>query len=165
MPYDSILENRDWIEDHLVLIGAMTEEGDMHYTPQGKIAGVELLAYAAETMLRQSEIKHASTGVTLVASFIIVFLSVILLSYYKSFTTKKKTLFRVIFGASLIRGLLIAGWLSLIVWITFILFCSYNYSISLAFAMSSIALIYMAENLYDVIKTLSVFNKEKKNES
>jgi hypothetical protein len=165
VPYDSILENRDWIEDHLVLIGAMTEEGDMHYTPQGKIAGVELLAYAAETMLRQSEIKHASTGVTVVASFIIVFLSVILLSYYKSFTTKKKTLFRVIFGASLIRGLLIAGWLSLIVWITFILFCSYNYSISLAFAMSSIALIYMAENLYDVIKTLSVFNKEKKNES
>ena len=165
VPYDSILENRDWIEDHLVLIGAMTEEGDMHYTPQGKIAGVELLAYAAETMLRQSEIKHASTGVTVVASFIIVFLSVILLSYYKSFTTKKKTLFRVIFGASLIRGLLIAGWLSLIVWITFILFCSYNYSISLALAMSSIALIYMAENLYDVIKTLSVFNKEKKNES
>jgi hypothetical protein len=73
-------------------------------------------------------------------------------------------LFRVIFGASLIRGLLIAGWLSLIVWITCILFCSYNYSISLAFAMSAIALIYMAENLYDVIKTLSVFNKEKKNE-
>ena len=101
----------------------------------------------------------------MVASFIIVFLSVILLSYYKSFTTKKKTLFRVIFGASLIRGLLIAGWLSLMVWITFILFCSYNYSISLALAMSAIALIYMAENLYDVIKTLSVFNKEKKNES
>ncbi len=165
VPYDSILEHRDLIEDHLVLIGAMTEEGDMHYTPQGKIAGVELLAYAAETMLRQSEIKHASTGVTMVTSFIIVFLSVILLSYYKTFTTRKKTLFRVIFGASLIRGLLIAAWLSLIVWITFILFCRYNYSISLALAMSAIALIYMAENLYDVIKTLSVFNKEKKNES
>ena len=44
VPYDSIFENRDLIEDHLVLIGAMKEEGDMHYTPQGKIAGVELLA-------------------------------------------------------------------------------------------------------------------------
>jgi CHASE2 domain. len=39
--YDSINEYRDLIEDHLVLIGAMKEEGDMHYTPQGKIAGVE----------------------------------------------------------------------------------------------------------------------------
>ncbi|MBR1412611.1 MAG: CHASE2 domain-containing protein, partial [Prevotella sp.] len=39
VPYDSILEYRDLIEDHLVLIGAMTEEADMHYTPQGKIAG------------------------------------------------------------------------------------------------------------------------------
>jgi CHASE2 domain-containing sensor protein len=165
VPYDSIMEYRDLIEDHLVLIGAMTEEGDMHYTPQGKIAGVELLAYAAETMLRQTEIRHASTGVTMVASFIIVFLSVILLSHYKAFTTRKKTLFRVIFGASLIRGLLIAGWLSLIVWVTFILFCSYNYSISLAIAMSAIALIYMAENLYDTIYNIIVFKKEeKKNE-
>ena len=165
VPYDSIMEYRDLIEDHLVLIGAMTEESDMHYTPQGKIAGVELLAYAAETMLRQTEIRHASTGVTMVASFIIVFLSVILLSHYRAFTTRKKTLFRVIFGASLIRGLLIAGWLSLIVWVTFILFCSYNYSISLAFAMSAIALIYMAENLYDTIYNIIVFKKEeKKNE-
>jgi hypothetical protein len=74
-------------------------------------------------------------------------------------------LFRVIFGASLIRGLLIAGWLSLIVWVTFILFCSYNYSISLAIAMSAIALIYMAENLYDTIYNIIVFKKEeKKNE-
>jgi CHASE2 domain-containing sensor protein len=161
---DSIFENRDLIEDHLVLVGAMKEEGDMHYTPQGKIAGVELLAYAAETMLRQSEIKHASTGVTMVVSFIVVFLSVILLSKYKRFTASKKTLGHVILSTSLIRGLLICLWLSLIVWITFILFCRYNYSISLAIAMSAIALIYMAENLYDTVRDTIVFKKKKKDE-
>ena len=161
---DSIFEHRDLIEDHLVLVGAMKEEGDMHYTPQGKIAGVELLAYAAETMLRQSEIKHASTGVTMVVSFIVVFLSVILLSKYKRFTASKKTLGHVILSTSLIRGLLICLWLSLIVWITFILFCRYNYSISLAIAMSAIALIYMAENLYDTVRDTIVFKKKKKDE-
>ena len=161
---DSIFEHRDLIEDHLVLVGAMKEEGDMHYTPQGKIAGVELLAYAAETMLRQSEIKHASTGVTMVVSFVVVFLSVILLSKYKRFTASKKTLGHVILSTSLIRGLLICLWLSLIVWITFILFCRYNYSISLAIAMSAIALIYMAENLYDTVKDTIVFKKKKKDE-
>jgi CHASE2 domain-containing sensor protein len=161
---DSIFEHRDLIEDHLVLVGAMKEEGDMHYTPQGKIAGVELLAYAAETMLRQSEIKHASTGVTIVVSFIVVFLSVILLSKYKRFTASKKTLGHVILSTSLIRGLLICLWLSLIVWITFILFCRYNYSISLAIAMSAIALIYMAENLYDTVRDTIVFKKKKKDE-
>ena len=107
VPYDSIFENRDLIEDHLVLIGAMKEEGDMHYTPQGKIAGVELLAYAAETMLMQSEIKHASTGVTIIVSFFVVFFSVILLSKYKDFTTKKKTLGHVLLSTSLVRGLLV----------------------------------------------------------
>ena len=161
---DSIFEHRDLIEDHLVLVGAMKEEGDMHYTPQGKIAGVELLAYAAETMLRQSEIKHASTGVTMVVSFIVVFLSVILLSKYKRFTASKRTLGHVILSTSLIRGLLICLWLSLIVWITFILFCRYNYSISLAIAMSAIALIYMAENLYDTVRDTIVFKKKKKDE-
>lgn len=161
VPYDSIFENRDLIEDHLVLIGAMKEEGDMHYTPQGKIAGVELLAYAAETMLMQSEIKHASTGVTIIVSFFVVFFSVILLSKYKDFTTKKKSLGHVLLSTSLVRGLLVCGWLSLIVWITFLLFCRYNYSISLVIAMSAIALIYMATNLYDSIKDIRLFKKNK----
>lgn len=160
VPYDSIFENRDLIEDHLVLIGAMKEEGDMHYTPQGKIAGVELLAYAAETMLMQSEIKHASTGVTIIVSFFVVFFSVILLSKYKDFTTKK-TLGHVLLSTSLVRGLLVCGWVSVIVWITFLLFCRYNYSISLVIAMSAIALIYMATNLYDSIKDIRLFKKNK----
>jgi CHASE2 domain-containing sensor protein len=161
VPYDSIFENRELIEDHLVLIGAMKEEGDMHYTPQGKIAGVELLAYAAETMLMQSEIKHASTGVTIIVSFFVVFFSVILLSKYKDFTTKKKTLGHVLLSTSLVRGLLVCGWVSVIVWITFLLFCRYNYSISLVIAMSAIALIYMATNLYDSIKDIRLFKKNK----
>ncbi len=159
--YDSIFENRDLIEDHLVLIGAMKEEGDMHYTPQGKIAGVELLAYAAETMLRQSEIKHASTAVTFIVSFFVVFFSVILLSKYKEFTGRKNTLGHVLLSTSLVRGLLVCGWLSVIVWITFLLFCRYNYSISLVIAMSAIALIYMATNLYDSIKDIRLFKKNK----
>lgn len=159
--YDSIFEKRDLIEDHLVLIGAMKEEGDMHYTPQGKIAGVELLAYAAETMLRQSEIKHASTGVTMIVSFIVVFFSVILLSKYKDFTGKKKTLGHVLLSTSLVRGLLVCCWVSVIVWITFLLFCRYNYSISLVIAMSAVALIYMAMNLYDSIKAIRLFKKNK----
>ena len=161
VPYDSIFENRDLIEDHLVLIGAMKEEGDMHYTPQGKIAGVELLAYAAETMLMQSEIKHASTGVTIIVSFFVVFFSVILLSKYKDFTTKKRSLGHVLLSTSLVRGLLVCGWVSVIVWITFLLFCRYNYSISLVIAMSAIALIYMATNLYDSIKDIRLFKKNK----
>lgn len=161
VPYDSIFENRDLIEDHLVLIGAMKEEGDMHYTPQGKIAGVELLAYAAETMLMQSEIKHASTGVTIIVSFFVVFFSVILLSKYKDFTTKKKSLGHVLLSTSLVCGLLVCGWVSVIVWITFLLFCRYNYSISLVIAMSAIALIYMATNLYDSIKDIRLFKKNK----
>ncbi|MDE7456899.1 MAG: CHASE2 domain-containing protein [Prevotella sp.] len=159
--YDSVAAYRDLIEDHLVLVGAMKEEGDMHYTPQGKIAGVELLAYAGETMLRQTEIKTAPTWLTALLSFCIVWLSVILLSWYKQFTSRKKTLLNVLLYTSLVRGMIIACWLSLIVWVTFILFSRYNYSISLVFGLSAIAFIYVGESLYDTIKDMVLFKKKK----
>jgi len=162
--WDSLYEYRDLIEDHLVLIGAMKEEGDMHYTPQGKIAGVELLAYAAETMLMQNEIKAAPEWMTAIISFIIVWISVIWLSWYKQAVGGKKNLILVLLSTSLVRGLLICAWLGVIVWITFILFRTFNYSISLAFAMSAIAFIYMGENLYDSIKEITLFKKKKKEE-
>lgn len=159
--YDSVAAYRDLIEDHLVLVGAMKEEGDMHYTPQGKMAGVELLGYAAETMLRQTEVKTAPMWLTFLLSFVLVLLSVILLSWYKQLISRKKTLLTVLLATSLARGLVIAVWLSLIVWVTFILFCRYNYSISLLYAMSAIAFIYIGENLYDTIKDLVLFKKKK----
>jgi hypothetical protein len=142
----------------------MKEEGDMHYTPQGKIAGVELLAYAAETMLMQNEIKTAPEWMTAIISFIIVWISVIWLSWYKQAVGGKKNLILVLLSTSLVRGLLICAWLGVIVWITFILFRTFNYSISLAFAMSAIAFIYMGENLYDSIKEITLFKKKKKEE-
>ncbi len=162
IPSDAIFENRDLIEDRLVLIGAMKEENDMHYTPQGKLAGVELLGYAAQTMLRQTEVKTAPTWLVLLLSFLLTLATAILLDKYKSFTSRKKTLFNVILSASLIKGLLLCAWASIIVWITFILFCKYNYSISLAYGLSAIAFIYMGENLYDTIKDIFVFKKDKK---
>ena len=161
VPSDSIFAQRDLIEDHLVLVGAMKEEGDMHYTPQGKIAGVELLGYAAETMLKQTEIKTASSWVTLGLSFLICWFTVIWLSWYKKLTGGKKSLLKVLLSTSLIKGLVIAGWLSLIVWVTFILFTRYHYSISLVFGLSAIAFISMGENLYDTIKDIFAFKKSK----
>ncbi len=164
VPYDAVLENRDLIEDRLVLIGAMKEENDMHYTPQGKIAGVELLAYGTQTLLRQTEIKTAPTWLVLLLSFLLTLITAIWLDKYKKFTSRKKNLFNVLLSTSLIKGLILCAWVSIIVWITFILFCKYNYSISLAYGLSAIAFIYMGENLYDTIRDISIFKKEKKNE-
>ncbi|MDE6002489.1 MAG: hypothetical protein K2G76_03230, partial [Prevotella sp.] len=109
----------------------------------------------------QTEINTAPTWLTALLSFCIVWLSVILLSWYKQFTSRKKTLLNVLLYTSLVRGMIIACWLSLIVWVTFILFSRYNYSISLVFGLSAIAFIYVGESLYDTIKDIVLFKKKK----
>lgn len=155
---DSLLACRDLIEDRLVLFGAMKEEADMHYTPQGKIAGVKLLAYAVETMLRQTQIRTVPDWAAVVVSFLIVFVTVIMLKWYGTIRNKK-TLMRVLLSASLFKGLFLFIWLSVIVWVSFILFCRYQVSINLTYALAAIAFIGMGNDLYDTIKDLLTFKK------
>ena len=161
VPPDSVLACRDLIEDHVVLFGAMKEEADMHYTPQGKIAGVKLLAYAVETMLRQNQIRHVPEWLTVVVSLLIVFVTVVMLKWYGKIR-QKKTLMRVLLSASLFKGLFLFVWLSILVWAAFILFSRYQVSINLTYALAAVAFIGMANDLYDTLKDLITFKKEKK---
>ena len=156
---DSLLACRDLIEDRIVLFGAMKEEADMHYTPQGKMAGVKLLAYGVETMLRQTEIRSVPDWVAALVSFIIVYITVVMLKWYGRIRNKK-TLMRVLLSASLFKGLFVFIWLSLIVWVSFILFCRYQVSINLTYALAAVAFISMATDLYDTIKDLLTFKKK-----
>ena len=55
--YSDVMMHPELIEDRVVLLGAMKEETDMHYTPLGKIAGTELLAYGIATMLKHDDVK------------------------------------------------------------------------------------------------------------
>jgi CHASE2 domain-containing sensor protein len=161
VPPDSVLACRDLIEDRVVLFGAMKEEADMHYTPQGKIAGVKLLAYAVETMLRQNQIRHVPEWLTVVVSLLIVFVTVVMLKWYGKIR-QKKTLMRVLLSASLFKGLFLFVWLSILVWAAFILFSRYQVSINLTYALAAVAFIGMANDLYDTLKDLITFKKEKK---
>ena len=66
IPADSILQHRQWVENRIVLFGAMHEQIDTHTTPLGDIPGVELIAYSIQTMLEQAEVRHPSVLFTIV---------------------------------------------------------------------------------------------------
>ena len=51
VPYDSIIEHAGLIKGHIVLLGAVQEERDKHYTPLGHIPGLYVLAYTVKTMV------------------------------------------------------------------------------------------------------------------
>ena len=161
---DSIAENSDLIRNRLVLFGAMKDEYDMHYTPLGKIAGVELLAYGAQTLLEHKE-KHSLTGWTLaIVSFLLVLLTQWGLSLYLRLVKLIPIHFlRFLLSTSLIKSMLIALWMWVLLWVAFIAFVKYDLSINFGYAFSGIAFLVLAGAFYAEFETYSAAKKLSKN--
>jgi CHASE2 domain-containing sensor protein len=139
------------IEDRIVLLGAMKEETDMHYTPLGKIAGTELLAYGITTMLKHDEVKVISGWPMWVVSFIVVMLITFVRVQYLEFAKKRKIIVRTVLTLGLAVGLVVFSVVAVLMWIAFILFCQYNISFNLGYAIAASAVLPSAINLYDTI--------------
>lgn len=155
---DSIALHPEYIKDKLVLFGAMKDEYDMHYTPLGKMAGVELLAYSIETLLEQSEIKKASGWVTVVISFLLVLLTQMMLSSFRAQAKKlKNRAVRFLMSTSLISGYLMFFWIAIWMWVAFMVFYLYDFAFDMGLALSAMAFLILAQNIYnefnDAIKT------------
>ena len=151
---NAISKHHEWIKDKVVLFGAMKDEQDMHYTPLGKMAGVELLAYSIETLLDQSEVRELNGWLTALLSFTLVLLTQVVFSSYKTFAkSRKNRLVRFLLSASFVRSILLFFWMALWMWVAFILFCKYDISLNLGWALSAMAFLVLAESIYDECKT------------
>ena len=157
VPYYVLTRHRDLIEDRIVLLGAMKEETDMHYTPLGKMAGTELLAFGVETLLKQNEVRTLPTWLLCIVSFAIVLLVVLLRKAYMTFAQNRHMLIEALMATELCIGLFVFLIIAVIVWVAFILFCVFNLSINLGYAIAAIAFIYTANNLYETI--IKLINK------
>lgn len=150
IPADSILMHPELITDHIVLFGAMTEEVDMHYTPLGKIAGIELLAYGIQTLMKQNDILEISGFWFWSVTFIMV-----MLTYWFRYRRKKWTEARrhasqrLLLGFPLVGSIIAFLWMALLMWVAFVLFCAYDLSFNLGLAFSAIAFLSTAESSYN----------------
>lgn len=158
---DSICQHPEWITDKVVLFGATKDEQDMHYTPLGKMAGVELLAYSVTTLLEQSEVWTPGIWLTVLLSFSLVLLTEILSSAYKTFAKGRRSrLLRFVMSMSFVWSILLFFWMSFWVWVAFILFCKCGVSLNLGWVLSAMAMLVLAENIYNECSTAI---KEKNN--
>lgn len=78
--WSEIAENSDLIEDRIVLVGTMTEERDMHMTPVGKMAGLQVQAYSLLTLLDHNNIAELPQWLMLILCFIICYLLELILA-------------------------------------------------------------------------------------
>lgn len=161
VPYDSIAEYSKYLTDHIVLFGAIGDETDTHYTPQGKMPGIKLLAYGIESMVKQTTITVAPWWVNAILAFIAVLLTRILFEVGDQYAKGRKNLFaRIGLKAALAMGILKFLWIAFLMYVGFIVFAKFNISINIALALAAIPFIGPAEDLYKVI-TNSFSKKEK----
>ena len=149
---DSILEHQDWIEDQIVLFGAMNELADRHYTPLGEMAGVELIAYSIQTLLEHSEIRTLPIVLVILISFIVVLLTHVLRKQYIRWAEVRKPQWLSFFLTStFFIGLLVTIWIIFLVWISFLLFYYTGYNINLGWAMAAIPFLGGAKEFYGIM--------------
>ena len=147
-PYD-ILEHKQLMEGRIVLFGAMTDENDMHYTPLGKMAGVELHAYATQTLLRKNQIKNLPRWLNTIISVLLVMLTNALQLMYLGWTSRSRSPFvRHMMGSTCIIGLITFMWISLLMWGTFICFCHYNVNLELEWSIAAMAFLSTSRSFY-----------------
>ena len=136
---DSINHNRELIEGHVVLIGAVNELADTHYTPLGQIAGVELQAYAIQTLLEHSEVRHLNIWITALLSFVLVLITYFYRKGYINWAkSRKPQMLGFLLSSTFAVGIVLFIWTAILVGFTFLLFCSTGISVDLGWALAAI---------------------------
>jgi len=150
---DSVAAHPELIKNRVVLFGTMKDEYDMHYTPLGKMPGTQLLAYAIDTVLKQSEVKKIGEWLMALLSFLLVILTQNAFARYKAYAIERKNRFvRFVMSMTLIKSYLTFIWIALWMWVTFMVFYLYDIQIDIGWALSAIALLALAESIYDEVK-------------
>ena len=158
-----ILQNRAQIEGRIVLLGTLTDETDMHFTPLGKIAGVELLAYAAQSILEKEEIVEFPLWIQVLIAVLLVILTNIMQRTYIDWTTSNNNPFiRYVIGSTYVMGLFTFLWIALIMWITFLCFSLYGVNVETGWPIAAMAFLATARSFYAACEAYYKLWKEKK---
>ncbi len=148
-----VKKHPELIRDRIVMVGAMYEDTDFHWTPVGKIAGVRLLSYAVQTFLEKKDVKVIPEYMTCITSFFITLLICYFIRAYQKRTNASKNLFiKFLIGSSYVMSIFMFFITSILLCISFLIFTLTNITVNLAWAISSIAFITTSSNLYKAIK-------------
>lgn len=154
------------IEGQIVLVGAMYEENDRHWTPIGKIAGVELLAYGIHSIIYSNEIKDLPFPLLCVISLIVIFIVEVIQHWYLETMGKSDKIFvRYIIGSTYVMSILTFLLTSVLLGLGFLVFKIYGLSFNLAWALSVITFLGTSRSMYTALSNYLKAWREEKGEA
>lgn len=127
VPYDSILEKRQLIENRIVLLGAMNDDADMHYSPFGRTAGTCIQAYTTQTLLEHQNTKELSLFWNIIISFLIIVITDIFQCELTHRGKKSHQItVRFLLESTFIKNVINFIWMAFLLWINFLIFAKLN---------------------------------------
>ena len=154
--YDSIAQKADLIRDHIVLLGTVNEEEDMHYTPLGKMPGLEVQAFSLQTLLSQRDIHVVSEVWLIILAFIFCYLTqFIQYGAVRLVARRTDTVSIFLSGSFLFLRIITFSWLGLLAWLGFILYVKCNIYLAMTWIFAPVVLVAESRGLYSAfVKTL-----------
>lgn len=150
---EEVLSHPELIHNRIVLYGCLNDYADTFWCPAGRIAGVELWAYALDSVLNEKEVTELPILPFCLLTFLIVVLAEILqVRYLRRTSHSQKPFVRYILGSTYMTGLLTFMFLAVFIWFGFLTFKYYNLSFNLAWATSVIAFLSTARNIYSALE-------------
>lgn len=150
---EDVKNHRELLDGQIVLLGSLYEDVDFHWTPIGKIAGVELLAYSIQTILLDKQPREMPVLMFCILSVLIIFVTQTLQARYISMTSSSKNLFvRYVVGSGYIMGICTFLFTSVFLGLGFLLFSRYNIIFNVAWAISVIAFLGTSRSMFSALK-------------
>lgn len=149
VPYDEVAGS-DLIDGHVVLVGTMTEEQDMHNTPLGKMPGLELQAYSLLTLMEHKGIWEIPSWANWLLAFLLCYLFELALDIPYQFIVRKNEspLCGFLKESNVINLLTFFLWTALVCWLMYLLFVRKSLTLSGGLFLILLALVCEGRELF-----------------
>lgn len=149
---EEVSQHPELIANQIVLVGAKYEDADFHWTPIGKMSGVELMAYGTQSILYDNEIVDMPTSLLCIISLLVIFFVEVLQHKYLNYMASSKRIFvRYIVGSGYVLSILTFLFTSVLLGLSFIAFKMFNLSFNLAWALSVITFLGTSRSMYTAL--------------
>lgn len=150
VPYDSIRQYKKLLKDHIVIIGAMDDDADKHFSPYGLRPGTEIQAYMTQTLIEQNTKRNVSGWIVFFVSVIIVWLTDVMQTEINRCCTRSKNIVvATLFQTALFKNVINLIWIGLLIYFNFILFTFFDIHFNPSMMLVCIAVLVEARLFYD----------------
>lgn len=147
--WNDISNHTDLLRDRIVIVGALHDMVDNHYTSIGRIAGVKIVAHSVQTLLENRNVRHASSWLTALITFLVVYITQLWQHFLlRKMWSSNSTFWLFARRSESLISLLTFIWVCLITFLNFVIFRIDNISIDLLWMLCGVALVIEARGLY-----------------